>query len=542
MTSRFRRRRFVGPIVASAAIKGFLGRPLKSYRWLKKVDRPALRTALEALPFYLGDDPDSGEKRKPYMHQLTCAAIGSDLFDFLFFLDMGAGKTALTFHLYRWHRKFNGLKRLLVLTPRAVNVQSWLDDAEINAPDLKCLPLLGNADDRHRLVREKADIYLLPYPGLQTYMTSLQDVRTKKGKKKKRKRMIDEDMVKEFLRHFDGVVFDESHKIGNHMALVYHECRRFTRAYRFRYAMTGTPFGKDPIRLWAQFHVVDDGKTLGNSLGLFRAAFFNAKETPWATEYEFDKRMDTALRRMIQHRSIYYAEDEYADVRPVSRQRVRLNFTVSADEQYKAVLQRIRESHGEADELQSAYLRQRMVTSGFLSVKSEVGGRLTLEFEENPKLDMLEELLTNMPETAKAVVFHDYIFTGDMIGKRLTKIGLKYARLGGGATKDPADELRAFTRRADVRVLVANSESGGTGLNFQRAASYIMFYESPVDPITRKQAEKRVDRPGQKRRVFIYDLILKGSVDEKILRYLKDGRSLFDAICLGGKKAKEALL
>lgn len=538
MARRFkRRRRYSGPVVAQAAIDGYLERVLDSYSWIKDVPRKDLEDVLKPLPFRVGDDPDTGEKRKPYTHQLACAALASDLDQFLFLLDMGAGKTSIAFHVYRWHRKFSGMRRMLVLTPKAVNVQSWLDEAEIHAPDLKLVPLLGDAKERRALVRQQADIYVVNYAGLQTYMSSLQPV----PRKRKRKRTIDEEMARKFVGRFDGVVFDESHRIGNHMSLTYHLCRRFTKACRFRYALTGTPFGRDPIKLWPQFHCIDDGATLGPSLGLFRSAFYNAVEKPWAIEYNFDKRMDGRLRRMLQHRSIYYAENEYADMRPVSRIRVPLRFSVDASEQYQAVLQRVRESRGDADELQSAFLRQRMVTSGFLSVKSELGGRLTLEFPENPKLEMLEELLADVPESSKAVVFHDYIFTGDMIGKRLHALGIGYSRLGGGATEDPADALRNFLRDDRVRVLLANSESGGTGLNLQRVCNYVFFFESPVDPITRQQAERRVDRPGQKRKVFIYDLVVKNSVDERILQWIKEGHNLFRAVCGGGRKAMEAL-
>lgn len=538
--NRFKRR-FAGPVVAQAAVDGFLDRKFDSYEWIKRATRAELEELLRPLPFCVGDDPDTGAEREPYLHQLACAVIASEMPDFLFFLDMGAGKTAVTFHVYRWHRKFNGLRRLLVCVPKAVNVQSWIDEAEIHAPDLRVMGLLGNAKQRYKLLQKSADIYVINYAGLQTYMTSLQEVKRKRGGAKKRKRVIDDKAARKFIDRFNGVVFDESHRIGNHMALVYHECRRFTKAYRIRYALTGTPFGRDPQKLWAQFHCVDNGKTFGHSVGLFRAAFYNAVEKPWAIEYNFDQRMDKQMRVMLQNRSIYYAENEYAGMRPVSRIPVPVRFSLSASEQYQAVLQRVRESRGDADELQSAYLRQRMVTSGFLSVKSELGGRLTLEFDENPKLDMLEELLTDMPESSKALVFHDYVYTGDMIGKRLRKIGIGYSRLGGGATEDPMVAYRKFLREKDRRVLIANNESGGTGINPQRVCNYLFFYESPPDPITRKQAERRVDRPGQKKKVFIYDLVVKNSVDERILKWLKKGENLFAAVCGGGRKAVEAL-
>jgi SNF2 family DNA or RNA helicase len=54
-----------------------------------------------------------------------------------------------------------------------------------------------------------------------------------------------------------------------------------------------------------------------------------------------------------------------------------------------------------------------------------------------------------------------------------------------------------------------------------------------VDPIIRRQAEKRCHRGGQTETVFMWDLVVKNTVDEKIVQYVQEGKSLFDAIIEG---------
>ena len=79
-----------------------------------------------------------------------------------------------------------------------------------------------------------------------------------------------------------------------------------------------------------------------------------------------------------------------------------------------------------------------------------------------------------------------------------------------------------------------NSESGSTGVDgLQEVCRYLVFFESPVSPITRKQAIKRVHRPGSSRKVFIYDLIMQNSVDVRILDFIEEGRNLFEALVNG---------
>jgi SNF2 family DNA or RNA helicase len=62
----------------------------------------------------------------------------------------------------------------------------------------------------------------------------------------------------------------------------------------------------------------------------------------------------------------------------------------------------------------------------------------------------------------------------------------------------------------------------------------MMFYESPVSPIIREQAECRCYRRGQQCPVFISDLYANHSVEHKILRFLKEGRDLLKELVSGG--------
>jgi SNF2 family DNA or RNA helicase len=94
--------------------------------------------------------------------------------------------------------------------------------------------------------------------------------------------------------------------------------------------------------------------------------------------------------------------------------------------------------------------------------------------------------------------------------------------------------MRKFLHDRSCRFLVANNHSGATtGINPQHVCRRIMFYDSPADPIVRAQAEKRVHRPGQERRVYIHDFMIAKSVDEIVLGFIKEGRSLFQAIVNG---------
>jgi SNF2 family DNA or RNA helicase len=112
-----------------------------------------------------------------------------------------------------------------------------------------------------------------------------------------------------------------------------------------------------------------------------------------------------------------------------------------------------------------------------------------------------------------------------MLTKTFKKEKIESRWLYGG-TKDKVKTVSDFVKKPDVRVLVANSASGATGLNLQ-VAHYVVFFESPVDPIIRDQAERRAWARGDSQdKVFFYDLVMAKSIENKVLSYVKEGKDL----------------
>jgi SNF2 family DNA or RNA helicase len=71
------------------------------------------------------------------------------------------------------------------------------------------------------------------------------------------------------------------------------------------------------------------------------------------------------------------------------------------------------------------------------------------------------------------------------------------------------------------------------GLNVQ-VAQYGIYYESPVSAMIRKQSERRIERQySEHSRVFLMDLVVAGTVDERILAFHKEGKELLKSIIDG---------
>jgi hypothetical protein len=161
----------------------------------------------------------------------------------------------------------------------------------------------------------------------------------------------------------------------------------------------------------------------------------------------------------------------------------------------------------------------------------ETGEKASVEFDENPKLEALLELIDLMPEKRKAIVWYDFTLSGKKIVSRIKEeFGFKPIWLWSG-TKDSRAEFDRFFNDPNCEVAVINWRLGAMSLDgLQKVANYDLYYESPVGVIDRDQAQKRLDRDGQRFPVFRYDLITKGTVDERILAFHAEGRDLFKAL------------
>lgn len=529
-----RTNRYLTNLMDPKVVREFLERPRDDWTHLKALSRGKIEAVV--LPTF--DDFHT----EPWTHQLVSMALGMANPQFEFLLDMGLGKTAVVLNLIRYHMQNSELHSTLVLVPSAVNVETWVKQIHKHRPDLRYIKLLGSQEERFRLLEEPADVYLMNYAGLMVYMAELEE-----RKKGGNKMTPNKKLVQNFLHRFNGVVFDESHFLGNHDALVYRLCRRLSHHCFLRYGMTGTPFGRDPTRLWSQFYLVDHGETLGDTLALFRQAFFTAKANFWGgAEWTLNPAKEGALRQAMQHRSIRYEDTECQDL-PLMMPPERLTITMPEEQKlyYSRAVQKMKESRGDFRSLDSVFTRMRQITAGFVGFKNEADERLEVLFKQNPKIDALREVLECVPVGSKVVIYHEFLWSGRMICKALEELGVKYARISGlvKGAKAKIENYHQFLEDPTVTVLVANTLSGGTGVDeLQMVSRFVLFYELPTDPKTYRQAVKRVHRPGQQNRVYIYILEMERSVDAKVWGFMEEGMDLFAAICGGQQRAIEQLL
>ena len=513
------------------AIKKFLARKLDNFDWVKQYKKQELSAELDQLK----PKPDFGSIT-PWQHQMVCFLIMLMLKRFMLTLDMGAGKTALVLMLLLYRKQQGEKPKAIVFVPYITSVLTWIEQVEEHAPQLRCVALLGTTEKNLAALKTDGDLFVICYQSAVAMVTE----KVFNKKKNKNQWQLTAAEVRKYFDGFDMLVCDEVHNCRSVSSLTYRMCRAISAQCEWAFGLTGTPFGSDVAALWPQYYLIDFGETLGPTLEFFKAVFFKQGFNYWGGyEFTFKKKLLPDLRRMLKNRSIHYAIDELHDM-PQKIDTIKTMPPPPDSEGYcKAALQQINEAiKGKGKTayhvVENNYLKLRQLSSGFMTLRGEDNDKIQVKFEESPKLEALIDLIESMPEGAKMVVFHHFVYTNQLISDELKKLKIGHARVWGKA-RDPIGQLRKFKADANCRVLVINVRSGSSSLNLQ-IANYVVFFEQPDNPIDRQQAERRVWRPGQLKRVFIYDLLVKATKDHALYNSNKAGEDLLKSIISGHTK------
>lgn len=505
-------------------IAEFISQPKDYHGWIKKVPEPELDEELARLGFKPAISDPPLDK-----HQKACAILGIAHPRFSFWLDMGTGKTRLILELLRYFSAQSQIRRVLILVPSEDGVWSWEEQIKFWNIGLDYIAL-GNAPtaEKWTQIEEMGNgLIIASYPGLQWLVSKI-----KFDKKQKRNRLNwNEKLINKLGAQIDAYVWDESTKLGNQDSLPSRICRKLSRNAPFVWALAGRPFGRDPTLVWNQQYLVDQGESLGDTLGLFRAGFFTEKRGYFKQyEYKFQEEKRDLLSDFMAHRSITYAESECHTLPGVRRIVERVRLPEDIEGYYKKAIAAFIAAKGNYSECKNIFLRLRQLSSGFVGFRDdETGERAQFVFPSNPKLDRLLTLIDAMPRDRKAIVFYEFTVSGRAISTAIEKeLGIKCGWLWSGA-KDRRTFQDRFRDDPKLRVAVVNNALGSHVLNLQ-SANYEYFFESPVDPISREQAEHRAFRKGQTRAGFLYDLVVRGTKDEDILKMLAKGEDVFQAI------------
>ena len=116
----------------------------------------------------------------------------------------------------------------------------------------------------------------------------------------------------------------------------------------------------------------------------------------------------------------------------------------------------------------------------------------------------------------------------DIIEKELIKDSIKYYKLTGQTKLDERiDLVENFNKNDDIKLFLISLKAGGTGINLT-SADMVIHYDPWWNISVENQATDRTHRIGQKKKVQVYKLITKNSIEEKIYELQQRKKELID--------------
>ena len=116
----------------------------------------------------------------------------------------------------------------------------------------------------------------------------------------------------------------------------------------------------------------------------------------------------------------------------------------------------------------------------------------------------------------------------EIIEEALRKEGISYLKLTGKTSiKDRFDLIEQFNNDENVKVFLISLKAGGTGINLT-SADMVIHYDPWWNLSVENQATDRTHRIGQTKKVQVYKLITKNSIEEKIYDLQQRKKELID--------------
>jgi superfamily II DNA or RNA helicase len=336
-------------------------------------------------------------------------------------------------------------------------------------------------------------------------------------------------------RQFYYLILDEAQAIKNPKS----QAAGATKAIpaRHRLCLSGTPVENHLGELWALFDFLMPG-FLGDS-ERFRVKYRNPIERGDNQGVLDSLRHVVApfiLRRMKEHVAPELPPKTEI-VRPVDLEGAQRDLyesiRVAAHSEVRTLIRK-KGVAGAAIQILDALMKLRQVCCDPRLVPSPAAR----EVGESAKYEQFFSLLeTQLAQGRKVLVFSQFARMLGLLGQGLKERGIPFAELTG-MTEDRQKAVDTF-QQGQVDVFLISLKAGGTGLNLTRADT-VIHYDPWWNSAAQAQATDRAHRIGQTRPVFVYQLIVSGSVEERMLR-LQQRKAELARNLLGGPGLGENL-
>ncbi len=152
---------------------------------------------------------------------------------------------------------------------------------------------------------------------------------------------------------------------------------------------------------------------------------------------------------------------------------------------------------------------------------------------DSAKLEACVELVNSALEGGhKVLLFSQFTSMLELLAGRLTQEETSFYSITGATPKEKRLQLVKAFNEDDTKVFLISLKAGGVGLNLT-GADVVIHYDPWWNLAVQNQATDRAHRIGQTKKVVVYKLIAKGTIEEKIQELQESKRALSEQVIQG---------
>jgi SNF2 family DNA or RNA helicase len=325
---------------------------------------------------------------------------------------------------------------------------------------------------------------------------------------------------------FDTIILDESQNIKNTQSKINKAVMLLDGKHKF--ALSGTPIENSLFELYALFRFINNG--------MFKSVSDFKKDFAVPIQSDANENIAQILKAKITPFLLRRLKKDVLKDLPSKQEQIiyvdmdttHKNFYNEKRDYYKQILDKQIEANGIANSrfvILQAFNDLRQIASA-PELKTDDTSIVSSKIEA--MFDMLEDIILN---GHKVLIFANFLGSLDLISEQASKLNYEHL-LMTGSTKNRQELVDKFQNDDKIKLFLMTLKVGGVGLNLTQA-DYVFVFDPWWNKAAQNQAVDRAHRMGQKNTVFSYEMITKGTIEEKILELQTQKQDMTDMIISG---------
>ena len=319
-----------------------------------------------------------------------------------------------------------------------------------------------------------------------------------------------------------GIIIDESAKLKNPDSKLTKDFFELSPLFSKKIIMTGTPVANRPYDIWAQIYFLDNGHSLGDNYKEFKAKsdLTNKLSGNYEKRMEFEnfissifeKISDFSIRETKKTANLALPEKRYFDIWTLFTPEQKIMYDKLRRELYLELIQNNKKEIDDATSILKRILRLEQITSNPKMLDETV----TFHSGKETELKSLVKDIINRGE--KVIIWTNYIYNVNYFASMFEKY--EAVTISGNMSTELRNTSVKKFKTGNSKVLIATPQSAKEGLTLT-VANNAIFYDRGFSLDDYLQAQDRIHRISQTRECNIYNIMIRGSIDEWIHKLLK---------------------